>query len=130
MVIPVKIHPDYLNKYVILFLLLVYTNLYVSVALVIILRRISLSRKGTAMTILQQTTQLAELAAGERASIVHLGYGSGIAGRLSSLGFTPGVEIVMTQNYGRGPLVVTVRGTRVALGRQEARAIKVQRNQG
>lgn len=80
------------------------------------------------MTILQQTTQLAELAAGEHASILHLGYGNGIASRLTSLGFTPGVEIVMTQNYGHGPLVVTVRGTRVALGRQEARAIQVQRN--
>ncbi len=82
------------------------------------------------MTILQQTTQLAELAAGERASIIHLGYGTGIASRLTSLGFTPGVEIIMTQNYGHGPLVVTVRGTRVALGRQEARAIQVQRNLG
>jgi ferrous iron transport protein A len=119
-----------LNKYVILFLLLVYTNYYVSVALVIILRRISLSRKGTAMTFLPHTTQLAELTAGERASIIHLGYGPGIASRLSSLGFTPGVEIMMTQNYGRGPLVVTIRGTRIALGRQEACAIQVQRSQG
>jgi ferrous iron transport protein A len=130
MVIPVNIHPEYLRIYVILFLLLVYTNLNISIALIIILHWISLSRKGRAMTILQHTTQLAELAAGERASIIHLGYGTGIASRLSSLGFTPGVEIMMTQNYGRGPLVVTIRGTRVALGRQEARAIQVQRNQG
>jgi ferrous iron transport protein A len=130
MVIPVNIHPDYLYKYVILFLLLAYTNFIISNTLVIILRGISLSRKGNVMTILQQTTQLAELAAGERASIIHLGYGTGIASRLTSLGFTPGVEIVMTQNYGHGPLVVTVRGTRVALGRQEARAIQVQRNLG
>ena len=33
----------------------------------------------------------------------------------------------MTQNYGRGPLIVMVRGTRVALGRGEAAQIFVDR---
>ena len=47
--------------------------------------------------------------------------------RLASLGFTPGVTINMTQNFGRGPLIVTVRGTRVALGRGEAAKIIVER---
>lgn len=51
----------------------------------------------------------------------------GVSSRLTSLGFTPGVDIKMTQNYGHGPLVVTVRGTRVALGRQEARNIIVMK---
>jgi ferrous iron transport protein A len=46
--------------------------------------------------------------------------------RLASLGFTPGAPVSMTQNFGRGPLIVTVRGTRVALGRGEARQIFVQ----
>ncbi len=45
--------------------------------------------------------------------------------RLAALGFTPGAEVNMTQNYGRGPLIVTVRGTRVALGRGEAARIFV-----
>jgi len=48
-------------------------------------------------------------------------------GRMTSLGFTPGVDLEMTQNYGRGPLLVTVRGTRVALGRHEAERLLVQR---
>jgi ferrous iron transport protein A len=46
--------------------------------------------------------------------------------RLASLGFTPGAPVSMTQNFGRGPLIVTVRGSRVALGRGEARQIFVQ----
>ncbi len=46
--------------------------------------------------------------------------------RLVSLGFTPGARIGMAQNYGRGPLIVTIRGTRVALGRGEAAHILVQ----
>ncbi|MBN2258528.1 MAG: ferrous iron transport protein A [Anaerolineaceae bacterium] len=33
----------------------------------------------------------------------------------------------MTQNIGYGPLIVTVRGTRVALGRREAAKILVER---
>ncbi len=45
--------------------------------------------------------------------------------RLASLGFTPGARVSMTQNFGRGPLIVTVRGTRVALGRGEAAQIVV-----
>ncbi len=48
--------------------------------------------------------------------------------RLASLGFTPGAMVGMAQNYGRGPLIVSVRGTRVALGRGEAAQILVQPN--
>ena len=55
------------------------------------------------------------------------GAGRGIVARLASLGFTPGVEVTMVQNYGRGPLIVEVRGTRVALGRREATRVLVSR---
>ena len=48
--------------------------------------------------------------------------------RLAALGFTPGAQVSMTQNFGRGPLIVTVRGTRVALGRVEAAKIVVARS--
>ena len=71
---------------------------------------------------------LAQLPAGEEASLVSLAPGAGFTGRLTSLGFTPGVEIRMMQNIGHGPLLVTVRGTRVALGRREAGSIMVKRN--
>lgn len=47
--------------------------------------------------------------------------------RLVSLGFTPGAEINMAQNYGFGPLIVSVRGTRVALSRVEAAKIFIER---
>lgn len=64
---------------------------------------------------------------GELAVILSFQGGRSITGRLTSLGFTPGAEVQMTQNFGRGPLIVTVRGTRVALGRREAAKIVVQR---
>lgn len=71
---------------------------------------------------------LSELPVNENATILTFAGGRTVTARLTSLGFTPGVEIAMTQNYGRGPLIVTVRGTRVALGRPEAAMIFVERN--
>lgn len=70
---------------------------------------------------------LTELSSGERAVIFQFTIPNTTVNRLLSLGFTPGVEISMMQNYGRGPLVVVVRGTRVALGRSEALGILVNR---
>ncbi len=70
---------------------------------------------------------LADIKTGEHAFFIGIHAEKGVTSRLTTLGFTPGVDIEMTQNYGRGPLLVTIRGTRVALGRQEARAISVQK---
>ena len=71
---------------------------------------------------------LAELVTGEQATILSFRDLYAAAGRLTSLGFTPSAQVVMTQNYGRGPLIVKVRGTRVALGRGEAARIFVLRD--
>ena len=71
---------------------------------------------------------LADIKTGEHAVFQAFSAEKAVASRLTSLGFTPGVEIEMTQNYGHGPLVVTLRGTRVALGRHEARQITVQKD--
>lgn len=70
---------------------------------------------------------LAELKPGEHAALIEIHAGKGALGRMSSLGFTPGVDVEMIQNYGHGPLIVTVRGTRIALGRLEAEKLLVQR---
>ncbi len=69
---------------------------------------------------------LSELTMGETARIHWIRGGSTINSRLASFGFTPGTPVEMTQNYGNGPLIVTVRGMRVALGRGEASRIVVE----
>jgi ferrous iron transport protein A len=69
---------------------------------------------------------LTDLITGEHGTIQSFEGGRAVNNRLTSLGFTPGVEINVVQNYGHGPLIVTVRGSRVALGRGEARKIIVQ----
>ncbi len=69
---------------------------------------------------------LSELAPDRFATILSFASGRLETIRLASLGFTPGAHVSMAQNFGRGPLIVTVRGTRVALGRGEAAQIFVQ----
>lgn len=80
-------------------------------------------------TCLAITMPLANLKTGERAIFLSVKGGKGVTYRLASMGFTPGAEVEMIQNYGRGPLMVLVRGTRVALGRREAEKTYVQRDQ-
>ena len=46
--------------------------------------------------------------------------------RLACLGFTPGAHLRVVQNFGRGPIIVSLRDTRVALGRGEAARIEVE----
>ena len=69
---------------------------------------------------------LTELSVDNCGTIATLGNATTEAIRLVSLGFTPGAEVRMAQNYGFGPLIVNVRGTRVALGRVEAAKIFVE----
>jgi ferrous iron transport protein A len=70
---------------------------------------------------------LTQLAAQEEGTVAALRGGHGFISRLATLGFTPGAPLMMVQNYGRGPLIVLVRDTRIALGRGEANHIMVRR---
>ena len=56
--------------------------------------------------------------------------GHGFLSRLASLGFTPGAPLRVIQNYGHGPIIVSLRDTRVALGRGEAAKIVVEQAKG
>ena len=74
------------------------------------------------------TIPLAKLKTGEVAFVYKMDSGKSMTHRLTSLGFTPGEDLEIVQNFGHGPLMVSVRGTRVALGRGEAAKILVQRS--
>lgn len=68
---------------------------------------------------------LSALARGQQAIIHSLRGGRDFCGRVSNLGFTAGAPITIIQNYGYGPIIVSLRGTLVALGRQEAEQVLV-----
>ena len=81
----------------------------------------------TLQTHIPSNVTLLELKPGERATFLGVHAGQSIWGRLIAMGFTPGVEVKMMQNYRRGPLLVAVRGTFVALGRGEAARVMIER---
>jgi ferrous iron transport protein A len=85
--------------------------------------------KGTSamQNCLHQNFSLDQVKKGEHAIFISISAEKAVTSRLTSLGFTPGVEIEMKQNFGHGPLVVNIRGTRVALGRSEAKHIAVDK---
>jgi ferrous iron transport protein A len=70
---------------------------------------------------------LNELPAGGRAEIITVDGGSSVTSRLAALGFVPGATVSMVQNFGHGPIIVSVINTRVALGRGEAIKIRARR---
>ncbi|MGD2176461.1 MAG: FeoA family protein [Anaerolineae bacterium] len=74
-----------------------------------------------------KVVSLSILHAGEHGEVVRLAGGHGILSRMTALGFTPGADVTVIQNYGRGPLIARVRNARIALGRGEARRVYVRR---
>jgi ferrous iron transport protein A len=69
---------------------------------------------------------LSEMAAGARGLVRQLRGGREFASRMAALGFTLGAQVAVVENYGRGPLIVEARDTRVALGRGEAAKMLVE----
>ena len=78
-------------------------------------------------TLNNSVVSLTALNAGERGVVVELTGGQGLLSRITSLGFTPGAEVTVVQNFGRGPIIARVRDARIALGRGEANKIQVRR---
>ncbi len=72
-----------------------------------------------------QLHPLTDLKRKESGVLQELHGGAGFRSRLAALGFTPGVTVTMLQNRGHGPVIVTVRDTKIALGRGEATKILV-----
>jgi len=57
--------------------------------------------------------------------VAALAGGPALCARLAALGLLPGTGVTVIRRQERGPLVVNVRGSRVALGRGAARHIRV-----
>jgi ferrous iron transport protein B len=69
---------------------------------------------------------LADLPLGMRGAVACLHGGNDFIGRMTALGFTPGAEVEVVQNEEHGPLLVIVRGARMALGRGASMRIAVK----
>ena len=60
---------------------------------------------------------LAMLPENEDARVVEVKGGAGLVRRLSELGFTPGAKVKVLLSNSPGPMLVEVRGSKIALGR-------------
>lgn len=75
---------------------------------------------------MENNKTLSEILPGSHVKLHSMLVGHELTSRLTSLGLTPGADLEVIQNYGRGPLIINVRGTHVALGRGEARKLLVE----
>jgi ferrous iron transport protein A len=74
----------------------------------------------------EQLLDLSTLSAGKQGIVYSLSGGHEFCSRVANLGFTPGAPLKILQNRGHGPVLVSVRGTMVALGRGEAARVLVR----
>ncbi len=82
--------------------------------------------RGAVPSVPEGVLPLSRLQPGQRGVVARLLGGRSLQSRLVALGLTIGAEILVLQNYGRGPVLLTVRETRLALGRGEANHILVR----
>ncbi len=68
---------------------------------------------------------LSMLGPGERARLLSVNANEGLTSRLNAMGLTPGVEVTVIQDAG-GPLLLSVRDSRLAVGRGMAQKILVE----
>lgn len=74
---------------------------------------------------MSKTFPLAMAAINEQVYLESIKGGKKMLRRLSALGLTPGVELNVVQNTG-GALLLSVRGSRIALGRGMAHRVMVR----
>ena len=63
---------------------------------------------------------------GGRATLRSIGGGRQMRGRLAAMGLLPGTELEVVQNSGKGPFIVSVRGSRIVIGRGMAERMEVE----
>ncbi|RLA84458.1 MAG: hypothetical protein DRG31_04905 [Deltaproteobacteria bacterium] len=63
-----------------------------------------------------RTTPLSMVEPGREVTIVEIRAGKGLQQRLLSMGLIPGERVKVLNNWGRGPFLLQVKGTRIALG--------------
>lgn len=69
---------------------------------------------------------LIQLETGQNAILKDIAWGMKIKRKLYDMGMTPGTPVSMISSTGRGPVILDVRGSRLALGRGIIEKINVE----
>jgi len=86
------------------------------------MKRIPIDQKSTNGKIM--TSPLSTVMMGQTVRLVSIDAGKKLTHRLTELGLTPGVELMIVHDSG-GPLLLSVRDSRVAVGRSMASKLYV-----
>lgn len=76
---------------------------------------------------MNQSMPLAMAAPGELVTVTGVRAGRGLQRRLADMGLTPGVQIRVINSQMPGPVLIDLRGSKVALGRGIAHKIAVKK---
>jgi ferrous iron transport protein A len=77
------------------------------------------------VTELSQLRPLSAVPAGQMVKLVAIDAGQGLRSRLLAMGLVPNVRITVVSNNHPGPFVLSVKGTKMVLGRGMAHKIMV-----
>jgi ferrous iron transport protein A len=73
----------------------------------------------------KQARPLSKVQAGETVKLAGIEAGRGLSSRLASMGLVPNVEITVINNSHPGPFVISVKNSKIMLGRGMAHKIMV-----
>jgi len=73
----------------------------------------------------KQIRPLSKVRAGETVKIVRIEAGRGLNSRLASMGLVPNVQITVVKNTHPGPFVISIKNSKMMLGRGMANKIMV-----
>ncbi|HUT29020.1 MAG TPA: FeoA family protein [Sedimentisphaerales bacterium] len=73
----------------------------------------------------ESLTPLSRIKAGQKVKIVLINAGRGLNSRLASMGLLPNTQVTVVRNGHPGPLVISVRDSKMVLGRGMADKIMV-----
>jgi Fe2+ transport system protein FeoA len=73
----------------------------------------------------QQPRPLSTVKAGQTVKLVRIDAGHGLNSRLASMGLLPNVEVTVVNNTHPGPFVISVKNSKMVLGRGIAHKIMV-----
>ncbi|MEN6436443.1 MAG: FeoA family protein [Anaerolineaceae bacterium] len=68
---------------------------------------------------------LGDIPAGQTVIVSQFTGGKEFINRIASMGFASGVLVTVLQNRGHGPMIVSILGSHLALGRHEVELIQV-----
>jgi Fe2+ transport system protein FeoA len=76
----------------------------------------------------EQLMPLSMMKTGQKTKLVSINAGQGLKSRLTAMGLIPGVEVIVVNNSHSGPFVISVRGSRMMLGRGVTHKLVVLQN--